>query len=410
MTRTDAGNGVAERVRQARKLKGWTQERLAQEVAAAVGKEARVSLSLIRGVERGAVQASPTFLSAVSKTLGTSVPELLGQPYAHTSTEDSEVATGIAVIRRELAAYDLPNSITPRPIELITADVDQLRGYRRATNFRKLSAALPAVLPEARALAHSSKGRTRELAFGLLCDLYSASWSLAHKLGYADLATIAVERLSWAANLSGDQLWIAAAQFQRASVLTSVGDWDAAQTYLDVCRAALDVKTDDRRSLVSWGGLHLQSGLAAARAGDRQTSDAHLAEARETVARIGDNEFQDPVLVFGHSNVGIWSVGLAVEMLDGVEAIRRAGQMQIVPGTPRSRVGHLYIDLGRAYLLNGDRKRTLESLQQAREIAPSQTRYHPMVHETVRVLARREARSTESLRGFAAWCGVTSLD
>jgi hypothetical protein len=35
-----------------------------------------------------------------------------------------------------------------------------------------------------------------------------------------------------------------------------------------------------------------------------------------------------------------------------------------------------------------------------------QTRYHPMVHETIRVLAREQTRTTDTIRGFAAWCGI----
>ncbi|MGH3924331.1 MAG: hypothetical protein ACRDTT_15955 [Pseudonocardiaceae bacterium] len=76
------------------------------------------------------------------------------------------------------------------------------------------------------------------------------------------------------------------------------------------------------------------------------------------------------------------------------------------PSTAPTRVGHYWIDLSRAWLLHGDRRRALESLQQARRIAPQLTRYHPQVHETVHILAARDARSTASLRYFAAWCGI----
>jgi hypothetical protein len=48
----------------------------------------------------------------------------------------------------------------------------------------------------------------------------------------------------------------------------------------------------------------------------------------------------------------------------------------------------------------------LTSMMTARSIAPQQTRYHPMARETVYALARAERRSTETLRGLAAWMGV----
>jgi hypothetical protein len=49
----------------------------------------------------------------------------------------------------------------------------------------------------------------------------------------------------------------------------------------------------------------------------------------------------------------------------------------------------------------------LASLVTARHTAPQQTRYHPMVHETVRVLARQDRRRTDTVQGLAAWCGIS---
>lgn len=393
--------GVGQRVAEMRKLVGWSQPRLAA--------EAHVSVSLVRAVEQGRAPASAAFVASCARALKVAPAELLGQPYPRTTTEQSDVAAGIAVIRLELAAHDLPaTGVVPRPFAAIVADVAQIRKHRRETNFYRLSSDLPALLTEVRALVHGTQGREREKGFLLLCELYTSSRSLAHKLGYTDLATLVVERMAWAAARSGSRLWMACAQFHRASVLTSAGDWNTAADYLDQCRHDLEPKVagTDPESLISWGTLHLQSGLAAARSGNRDSADAHLAEAQSTAARVGSRDFHDPVMNFGRANTEIWSVGLAVEMLDGTEAIKRGEKLVLPANTPKSRAGHLYIDLSRAFLLHGDRTKTLDALNTARKIAPTQTRYHPMVHDTVRVLARQEARSTESLRGFAAWCGI----
>ncbi len=316
----------------------------------------------------------------------------------------------MAVLRTELAAYDLDNSdVTEiRPLARIAGDVQHISRYRRAAAFHKLGRALPPLLGEVRATVHRSHGREREQACTLLCELYYSSHSLAHKLGYTDLAALAIDRLAWAATESDDPLWIATSQFHRAAILTSGGDWSAALTFLERCRSSVEprLSAGHRRDLIAWGGLHLQSGLAAARSGRRDLADAHLAEARETATRVGDNN--DPIMSFGPTNVDIWAVALAVEGLDGAEALNRAGTLVIPAGTPKERAGHHYIDLSRAYLLHGDRMRSLEALHTARTIAPSQTRYNPMVHETVRALARAEARSVDTVHGFAVWCGITN--
>ncbi|WP_327149015.1 helix-turn-helix domain-containing protein [Nocardia sp. NBC_01329] len=393
--------GVGQRIADERKLAGWTQDRLAQ--------EANVSVSLVRAVEQGRAPASSAFVSSAAKALRTSPAELLGQPYPRTTRDEIEVSSGIALIRSELAAYDIPPAgLQPRPIEVVAADVERMRTLRRASHLRQMSQDLPALMTEVRALVHSEQSGNRRRGYRLLCEMYLCARGLAHKLGYTDLMTVAIERLGWAAARTGSRLWVTSAQYFRASVLTSTGDWNTALMYLERCRSELESElgVGDIEHLVSWGGLHLQSGLAAARAGDRDTADAHLGEARETAARVGGADYHEPVFYFGPTNVGIWSVGLAVEMLDGTEAITRADGLPVPASTPKSRAGHLYIDLARGFLLHGDRAKTLDALNTARKIAPILTRYHPMVHETVRVLARQEARSTESLRGFAAWCGV----
>jgi hypothetical protein len=308
-----------------------------------------------------------------------------------------------------LAAYDIDNSYVPylRPLQLIAGEVEQVCRYRRAASFHKLADALPSLLGEVRAAVHRNSGHDRDYALTLLCELYYSSHSLAHKLGYTDLAALAIDRLGWAANKSGHELWIATSQFQRAALLTSGGDWNSALQFLESCRSSIEPRlgAGRRQDLIAWGGLHLQSGLAASRSGKRDLADQHLDEARQTALRLGDD--RDSILSFGPTNVGIWSVALAVEAMDGTEALNRARSLVIPDDAPRERAGHHYIDLSRAYLLHGNRRSAFDALVTAKSIAPSQTRYNPMVHETVRALARAEARTVDTVHGFAVWCGIT---
>ncbi|MEV6321908.1 helix-turn-helix transcriptional regulator [Nocardia sp. NPDC051787] len=404
MTETNQQTGgVGQRVAQARKLAGLTQRQLADRAA--------VSLSLVRSVEQGRVPATGGFLGAVSKALRVSVADLTGQPFPPAPGQDSEVHAAIAVIRTELAAYDLDNVevSSPRPFAQLAADVQQVCQYRRNASTYKLGDALPPLLAEVRAAVHRSSGHDRDQALILLCELYYSAHSLAHKLGYVDLAARAIDRLAWAATESGSPLWTATSQFHRAAILTSGGDWSAALQFLEHCRSSIEsrLSAGQRQDFIAWGGLHLQSGLAAARSGKRHLADAHLAEAAQIALQLGDDS--DPILSFGPTNVGIWRVALAVEGMDGTEAPNRASTLVIPTGTPKERAGHHYIDLARAYLLHGNRAGAFDALQTAKTIAPSQTRYSPNVHETVRVLARAETRSTTSVHNFALWCGITNI-
>lgn len=399
---TEDRGGVATRVAQARKLAGLTQRQLAT--------KANVSVGLVRSVEQRRVPATPAFLGAVSKALRVSVSDLTGQPYPPAPGPDTEVHAAVAALRTELAAYDIDNAnvLEVRPLRQIAAEVEKVCRWRRAAAFHRLAEELPSLLGEVRAAVHrSSNGRDQDQALTLLCELYYSSHSLAHKLGYTDLATVAVDRLAWAANKVNDQLWIAASQFHRAALLTSGGDWTAALNFLERCRSDIEPRLSigRRHDLIAWGGLHLQSGLAASRSGKRELADSHLDEARKTAIRLGDD--LDSILSFGPTNVDIWSVALAVEAMDGTEALNRARSLIIPADAPKERAGHHYIDLSRAYLLHGDRRRAFNALQTAKNVAPSQTRYNPMVHETVRALARAEARTVDTVHGFAVWCGIT---
>jgi transcriptional regulator with XRE-family HTH domain len=397
----DDNTGVGERVAKARKLAGLTQGKLAQRAA--------VSVSLVRAVEQGRAPASPAFVSACARALDLGVADLLELPYPRTSREEHRVHATIPAIRRELAAYLISpdEDVEPRDLDSLVVAVKRASQLRHAVNFDKLGVEVPGLLQELRAATYSLTGHAQEQAFGLLAESYYAASQLTYKLGYIDLASLAVDRYEWAASRSGDELAVLVGDYQRAGEMISTADWSSALRLLDRSRSRIEdrIGGPDLPTIATWGNLHLKSGLAAARSGQRDLADAHLAEAKEAAARIGVDR-DDYRLCFGPTNVNIWSVGLAVEMLDGTEAVKRASRFSIPDGTPRERVGHHWIDLARGYLYHGDRRGALGALETARKIAPTQTRYHPMVHETVRALVRDEARRSDTLSGFARWACV----
>jgi len=394
-------SGVGQRVAEERKLVGWSQVKLAH--------EASVSVSLVSGVEQGRLPASPLFVSACARALDMGVAELLEQPYLCRNRSDHEVHASIPAIRRELAVSRLEpfDEVPLRSLDELARDVTKVSRLRHSVDLYELGARLPGLLAELRAAVHTLGGSERERAFGLLSEVYAAAELLTYKLGHIDLASLTTERYEWAAARSGDELAVCVGDYLRAKILTTSADWNSALPFLEKSRHRIepDIGRADPVVLSVWGNLHLQSGLAAARAGNRDLADAHLGEAKETAERIGVDR-DDYRLCFGPTNVNIWSVGLAVEMLDGTEAVKRAEKFTIPATAQRERAGHHFIDLARGHLLHGNKKKAFAALRRARKIAPAQTRYHPMVHETIRVIARQEARASDTVRGFATWCGI----
>lgn len=396
----DGSGGLAARVADARKLAGLTQTQLAM--------RANVSLSLLRKVEQGSKPASPAFVSTIARALNAGVAELLGQPFPRTSRDEHDTHSVIPGLRREIAAYNLPPiDHTPvRPPDELAEAVREASKLRHAVNLTTLGAGLSALLNELRAASYVHGGADRERVFGLLAEAYAAAGQVAWKLGYFDLSALITERIEWAAARSGDELAVAAGDFYRAGELIGAAEWTGALRFLEEARGrvAYRIHEDDPAAVAMNGQLHLKSGLAAARSGDAQASDAHLAEARDAARWVpaGSDFYR---LAFDRDSVNIWSVGLAVERCDGTEAVKRAASFKPGTSAPRERVGHHWIDLARGYLLHGDHDRSVTTLMLAKQTAPQQTRYHPMVHETIRALARARRRSDPVAR-LAAWAGV----
>lgn len=396
--------GVAQRVAESRKLAGLTQNQLAQ--------RANVSTSLVRKVEQGRSPASPSFVSAVARALHCGVADLLGQPFDHrASRADHHAHSIIQPLRRELTVYAVPpdDAIRPRSRGELTSAVARATRHRHAVNLDSLGNELPGLLSDLRVKLWHTTGTEKEHTYGLLCEAYAAASQAAYKLGYIDLSSLAVDRYEWAARQSGDELAVLVGHYQRAGEMIGTADWNSALRLLDRSRARIEsrIRSSEASAIAVWGSLHLKSGLAAARSGDWVAANAHWNEANEAGQRLGTDR-DDYRLCFGPTNVNIWSVSLAVEAMNGTEAVKRATRFTIPPNTQPERAGHHWIDVARGCLLHGDHDGATRSLFKAKDAAHQQARYHPMVHETIRVLARARRRADPVAR-LAAWAGVQNI-
>jgi hypothetical protein len=102
----------------------------------------------------------------------------------------------------------------------------------------------------------------------------------------------------------------------------------------------------------------------------------------------------------------VHDVAVSVELGDGGAAVSRARTLQLPADMPKIRAGHHFVDLARAQLWIGDRDGALDSLTTARQLAPQQTRHHPMTREVAGVLVRLHRRSNEPLTRLVGWLGV----
>jgi transcriptional regulator with XRE-family HTH domain len=396
---------VGSRIAVLRKTRGLTARGLAD--------RAHVSYSLLTKVESGAAPASPALIGAVARALRVDVPRITGQPYSEPRGQAARLHESIEPIRRSVGTYDLPDEgITPRSYAALADDVRRMSALGQSAKYVQIGEETPGLLDELSVAVHTTAGDEQRRLFALLAEAYSGASVIANLLGYLDLRGQVVERIRWASGESGDPLRLHRVQWQRSASLMAVGAYSQGLTLMDQVRGELgdDITAMDGPMLSVYGSTHLRSAILAARAartdapGYAQDAWAHIEAARSVATRIGGDR-NDYGLAFGPSNVAQHEVAVAVELEDGGEAVRRARSVRLGPRVPPVRRGHHFIDLARGYVMAGDHAGSLRCLQQARQIAPQQTRHHPMVRETVLTIASAR-RGRDELSGFASWLGI----
>lgn len=392
---------VGARIAELRKMHGATQHGLAS--------RANVSYSLLRKVERGERAASHGFVAAVARALTVNVTDITEQPcHAHNATRGSE-QSGVPALRAALVEGDDPGDEGPcRRLDVLRGAVVAIKEADRRTKHAEAVRALPDVLRDLHRSWHHVPTNKQAETSELLAAAYSYAVVALCRLEHLDLAHLADERARVISKHGDDPIRAAVAEWNHSLLLLFDGSHSAGLRSIDRAGTLLDEHAPNFLAVSAVrGALHLRAAIIAARATNTDLAEAHLAEA----ARLATSEqeaFNYYGTKFGASNVDIHRVAVPVELADGCAAITRAETIHLPSATAPSRLGHYWIDLARGWLLYGDRRKTVESLQTARRIAPQLTRYHPQIREAVQTLAANDARQTGTLSTFAAWCGIRS--
>ncbi|MFI6585886.1 helix-turn-helix domain-containing protein [Embleya sp. NPDC050493] len=382
-----------------RKLRGFTQRGLA--------RQACVSYSLLTKVESGHRPATPALIAACARALSVTSFDLTGQPYLAELRRD-RIEELIQPIRAALDNWDLALEweVRPRSIADLEVDVRRAMVHRRNAQYGSMAQTLPALIDElVQAAQESATPEDRAHLYSLMGDVYRCVHTLAYKLGLIDLGTVALERMAWCAPLSDDPYLSALRSFLRVQSTFTTGRHDVGLRLVEVTQAQLQESgLDDGRSAALTGALHLQAAVLAARRHDSQGASERIHAARELAQRTG--ELPHYGLSWGPTNVVVHAVSTAVDLERPDDAIAEGDPLTFPPDWPRSREGHHWIDMSRAYLWKGRHDKALECLNKARAAAPQQARYHPSVRETVEALVRHRRTVPGSLTAFASWVGM----
>lgn len=392
------GERIGQRIASARKARGLTQFQLAQRIPC--------SKSLVAQVERGHKPATPSFTAGAARALGVRLERLTGQPYE--DLRRGTVHATVPDIQTAMLSWDLPDEELPmRPVDELAADVARASALGRKARYTALGAMLPPLLDELSTACHVAEGALRARLFGLLAEAYAGVTAISYALGLFDLRSQAMDRVQWAARASGDPLRIGRTQWQRSTLFLQAAAYDRGMRLLDRVRRDLgeDIARMDVPTLSVHGAVHLRSAMFAARAGNAAAARAHLDAAAEA-ARLLGRDANHYGLEFGPTNVAMHRLGVAVEMHDGPEVVRRTRRTRLPGNVAPVRAGRWYLDAARGWLDYGDREKAFAALQAARRVAPEQTRNHPQARELLLSIIQSERYGKESLTGFAAWMGL----
>lgn len=370
----------------------WTQQRLAT--------EADYSLAAVRAFEQGRRSLDrPAVVLAFAQALDCHPTEITGAPYVPVQTDhDGQAAVAsVAAVRRALMRHGRP--ARPTEAEAAAVDLPQLKTrvseanrHRQAAALTKSGALLPALLRDLQIAAELTEGDQRRHVFGLLASAYECAMQYLYKLGHTSDATLATERVLWAAKETGDPLRILAARWYDAGEFLTIGDHDEAGAVIDDALTELGAIRSPGPDAVSLrGAFHLKASLNLARASDTNAATRHLGHAQQAADELGEDR-NDWQLQFGPTNTALWSVSLPVEMGHGRDAVARAEKVRLPADYSRERRSHFHIDRGRAYFYNGQREQAVRAFLDAERLAPQATRAHAAVRETVGTMIRTQKR------------------
>jgi transcriptional regulator with XRE-family HTH domain len=377
-----------------------------------------ISANYLCKIEAGKRNASSRILLALAQALHLNPEVLSGQPYYGDAEGQDRVQAVIPDLRRIMLCYDSPEAleVAPRPLVVLTAEVDQISALRRDARFTPMGPLLAPLIAELTEVALSSSGRDQQRAFWELARVYRAANSLAHKLGHHDLSNTALERTRWAADRSGDPLMQFTAAYLVAGAMLRQGAYGPGRRLLEGLRDELErlqpERSFTRQALAVDGALVLKLAMLEARDGTLERAESLLAEADWIASRVGEDVVVHETS-FGPSQVRIHRVAALLDVGDTEQAASLPaawgrgeggnGDWRPPVGLAAERASHHFIDYSSALLAEGRRDEAFAAVAEARRVAPQHTRFHRTARDTVETLARLDPHPHEGLASMARW-------
>lgn len=395
-------------LRAAREAHGWSQEEFAERFEAAA-RELGLGLSLsVRQVRRWESATPPwphpPYRKVLQRLYQRPVEELgFSRPYEHVLLDDAQLnprtlesesgSKEDEVLRREflsvaglgtlsanrigfalLAPSSATSSNPPPSLKLLAEHVAKTKTMFQACAYAELDNTLPDKLATAATAVEAAESdHARSFALSAHVDLLHVASGLLLKQGHPELALLAADRASRAAEASGRPI----AQLSAARILTHASfaaghDAIAAELvdhYANRFAAAIDTRSSSITSV--YGSLLLRGSIAAAKHGDRHRVASLLNEATglaQTLPAGANFRWTS----FNTDNVFAHRVAAAVGLGDAGEAIDNARQINFNTITIKERRAAMWVDIARAFGQWRKNDAAVRALLTAEQIAPEE--------------------------------------
>ncbi|MFJ6212398.1 helix-turn-helix domain-containing protein [Streptomyces sp. NPDC092296] len=380
---------VGENIAMLRKSSGLTQAQLAH--------KAKISSSLLSKIEVGDRAATPPVVAVIAQAMNTTTARLYG-------TGTTSGSLDLDPVRAAVRCYDLPGDPGGITADTLAGALAEAAALRAATEYDDLAGVLPPLITDATAYAHAVD---TPAAWTLLSDAFGCAYTLAHRLGHADLAESITARQEWAATRTWTPIAKAAADWNRAGTFQSAGDYDRGLAVVeDAVTALAAAGVPGLEATAVRGALHLRAVTLASRAEDKGTAQDHLRRAATLTGQLPPGDVLTHNLTFGTGNTLLHRLAALVELGQPDKAVDLAEGFTPGPDLKPTRVAHFHIDTARAHLATDDRDAALRSLKDADDVAPQLARVHPMAREVGRVLVSKWKRSNPDLVDIATSLGL----
>ncbi|MGW5673815.1 helix-turn-helix domain-containing protein [Streptomyces sp. NPDC003860] len=364
-------------------------------------------------VERGVRRIDRmTVLEKVAEVLDVPIAELAAEAPIVASVAEGETP-GASRLRLVLSAAHSLKAILGQPeppdVPALRAHVERAWDLTHEGNYADLAELLEDLVPRLETATRAGTDDERPELFRLLATMYHTCSAALANSGEPEAAWIAVDRAVVAAERAGDPLLMAAGEFRLSIVFLGARHFEQAARVSGSAADALAPLTEDGelRAVALRGALTLQRALASGRMNQADDAYAHLRQARELAARVGDGR-NDYNTEFGPTNVALHEVAVAVDLGDAGVALRAAESVD-ASGLSSERQARFGIDLAKAHAQRRQIDQAVNSLVRVRELLPEMFRAKPAVKQLVADLLAMSPLPSDQLRALARESGVQEM-